>query len=181
MTQLEPSFSCRTDGLTPDSKILWYTEEMVEAAQVLRLQNKPKSWPPPPPCQQYRLRWSSWVLFCFLHFHWALHSLTLEGMFSTCGLSFSCCSLLFLLLLKSFQLWIVLTHSWTSSLEVLTLANEQWIKWMNCSGHLSFFFNILFHFSSWAITVQVRPTHWLYPIIWTLPPSAYLVCPDTVS
>lgn len=37
MTQSEPSFSCRTDGLTPDSKILWYTEEMVEAAQVLRL------------------------------------------------------------------------------------------------------------------------------------------------
>lgn len=37
MTQSEPCFSCRTDGLTPDSKILWYTEEMVEAAQVLRL------------------------------------------------------------------------------------------------------------------------------------------------
>ena len=31
MTQLQPSFSCHTDGLTFDSRILWYTEEfMVE-------------------------------------------------------------------------------------------------------------------------------------------------------
>ena len=43
MSQFQPSFSCRTDGLTSDSRILWYPEEFKVDCKILCLQNKPKS------------------------------------------------------------------------------------------------------------------------------------------
>ena len=36
MTQFQPSFSCQTDGLTFDSKILWYTEEFTVDSMTAR-------------------------------------------------------------------------------------------------------------------------------------------------
>jgi len=49
MSQFQPSFSCGTDGLTFDSRILWYPEEfMVDSTGPVAAEQAQIISPPPP-------------------------------------------------------------------------------------------------------------------------------------
>jgi len=65
MTQFQPSFSCQTDGLTFDCRILQYTEEVVVDSVNTRCSGSVAAGQaqiisPPPPCLTVSMKWLCW-------------------------------------------------------------------------------------------------------------------------